>query len=258
MKQVSLKLYKYSSLFICLLALVFSCEKSTGLNNIVSHNKIKFSSVVLSGYPSYNKSNLEINLLTSFANESILNSSFILDSLLYKNYTVNLPSSRIVYINNDLGNPINYIAIERDKKIVGFVIGISKVINNNKKIIAGYRDYSNYNYSTFTGRIIDWDLNENYMVGDLIVEQKKMKSWIVAPHIENKSRTIIGLSIKSNRASFCDSNKDGDIGFGECYKCMKDACNTNGECMAICDLLYFGAACSGTIAAACLYIAATN
>lgn len=240
------------------MALVFSCEKSTGLNNIVSYNNIKFSSVVLSGYPSYNKSNLEIYLLTSFANESILNSSFMLDSLLYKNYTVNLPSSRIVYINNDLGNPINYIAIERDKKIVGFVIGISKVINNNKKIIAGYRDYSNYNYSTFTGRIIDWDLNENYMVGDLIVEQKKVKSWIVAPHIENKSRSIIGLSIKSNRASFCDSNKDGDIGFGECYKCMKDACNTNGECMAICDLLYFGAACSGTIAAACLYIAATN
>lgn len=258
MKQVSLKLYKYSSLFICLLALVFSCEKSTILNNIESNKNIKFSSVFLTGYPTHNKSTLELNMLKSFANESVLKSSFLLDSLLYQNYTVNLPSSKIVYINNDTGNPINYIAIERDQKIIGFVIGISKIINKNKKVIAGYRDYSNYNYSTFTGRIIDWDLNESYMVGDLIVEQKKVKSWIIAPDIENKNRSIIGLSIRSNRASYCDSNKDGDIGFGECYKCMKDACNTNGECMAICDLLYFGAACSGTIAAACLYIAATN
>lgn len=254
-----LKIFIYTRMIVLFILIFFSssCDKNT---NLTKHNSIKpviFSNIVLAGYPAYDKTDEEIGKLKLFGKNDILQTSFFRDTLLQNVFSINLPSSKLVYINGIKENPVYYLAIERDYRIIGFVIGIVKNTNDKPKIIAGYRDYSKYNLSTFTGNIIDWDLNDNYLVGEIKFIHKKMLSWYCAT-INKKNKTIIGLSTITNRAVLCDSNKDGDIGFGECYKCMKDACNSNGECMAICDLLYFGAACSGTIAAACLYIAATN
>ncbi len=235
----------------------FSCDKSPSFIKQNNSNTPNYSNLILANYPTYEKTEEEVGKLTAFVNSDIFKTSFLRDSLLHNLFSINLPSSKLIYLNEVKENPVYYIAIERDNKIIGFVIGIVKKFNDKIKIIAGYRDYSDYNLTTYSGRIVDWDLNENYLVGEIIINHKKVLSWF-CENIENKNKKIIGFSTITNKAVLCDSNKDGDIGFGECYKCMKDACNSNGECMAICDLLYFGAACSGTIAASCLYIAATN
>lgn len=59
----------------------------------------------------------------------------------------------------------------------------------------------------------------------------------------------------------CDSNKNGDISFSECWNCINNAIKANTASMLIC---YFSngwdpkiTSCGVSVAAACVYISAT-
>ncbi len=251
------KIYKgiVSSIAIIIiinLSILTGCNKSSVLDS---------SYETLTSYPIHEKTLQESSALIEFIKSDDFKREFIEGFKGLDRDGYNIPSSYVAYYTsiNNKQIPILYLAIELNKKIVGFVIGMKmpdsyKKLSNNSSYMISLRDYSNYDLKTKSGYVKDYDLNNDYTVGELNVKNGKVITWNA--YIDPKVKPVIVdvNSLNKGQAS-CDTNLDGDISFGECYKCMKDACSTNGECMALCDILGFGSYCSATIGVSCVYIA---
>ena len=109
------------------------------------------------------------------------------------------------------------------------------------------------------------DLNfDNYMHSSIVVEKNKIKSWKsegLSEKLSNKYKKFRNPNIKNIFAKrhLCDANKNGDVSFSECYKCVADAIDADGFSSWVCDFPVAGwLSCWGSTTAACVYISATN
>jgi len=127
-----------------------------------------------------------------------------------------------------------------------------------------FRDYSAYDVTTSTGVIKYYDLNYDcYLAGVLNVQRGIVLEW-------NTNSMPEDIMIKYNFNNFnnapdkgthyCDGNKDGDISFGECYRCMVRTCEADPVCRDMCDLInknglpVMKAQCRFSMGAACIYL----
>lgn len=137
----------------------------------------------------------------------------------------------------------------------------SKYLPNNDEYALNYIDTSKLNVNTQSGIVKMYDLNYdnslhttiNLNRGNLDVISVGISKEVSEKYAKfrkpNKSKSIAARHL-------CDGNGNGDISFGECYKCFQDAIDANGTSQAICD--WTGPACKLSTTAACIYISATN
>jgi hypothetical protein len=221
-----------------------SCEKNTKLQS-------------KNDFPVFEKSESEIQKINDFIASKDYVENFLTNKLVFNGQKFNLKSSFIRYIES--GNKkatVLYLAMEKENNIVGFLIACKvrddfHALNNDDRYLLAYRDWSAYDYKTKSGSTSEYDLNENYKIATLTVKNGEVIQWDTFEDLSNQRDANLQARVHP-----CDANQDGNIGWGECYKCLKDACDNDpsGECKLLCDLLGFGTYCTGTIAASCAII----
>ncbi len=183
-------------------------------------------------------------------------------------------SSYVKYANDDKTAPVLYVQVGAGRPGSSRLIGefqVAKVspnyraVPNNGRYLILFRDYSAYDVTTSTGVIKYYDLNYDcYLAGVLNVQRGIVLEW-------NTNSMPEEIMIKYNfndynnstdkGKHFCDLNKNGDVSFGECFKCMQLACNSNPNCKEICDLTnknilpVLQGQCKISMGAACAYLA---
>ena len=147
---------------------------------------------------------------------------------------------------------MGYIPVYRAGKLLG-VLHFGKVdaarfktVNGSPYVVA-WRDYSavSIERNSMNGVIQLYDLNYGGVLFQKVeVENSAIMQW---------TDTDVQL-----RPHPCDLNQNGNVGYLECYRCMKTACAGNQECDFMCDMtnLAFGW-CNASIAISCIYLAAT-
>lgn len=109
------------------------------------------------------------------------------------------------------------------------------------------------NYSNATGDIYLYDLNYgNFNFGYLnVVDGKVRDKTFKAPPPE----LLDQYTALRTTPHFCDKNKNGNVGFWECYDCMDKACRGSSECDLLCKLIdKYNRHCKISMAAACVII----
>ena len=193
-------------------------------------------------------------------------------SLFYENTifnsfgTVNFNKSLVetIVVDNKEYYILN-IAICDDENIVGQVIGI-QLSNCSQKLNTGhtygmiFRDLRDFSLDSKSGIVLDYDLNyDSYNCGYMIIEDNyiiDIKSFDMPYHIEEKysfKRMTYSKSVHP-----CDGNGNGDISFGECYSCLKEAIDSHGDTEFLCDAMDVLFMCSSAVAASCLIISSTR
>lgn len=199
--------------------------------------------------------------------------------------SIDYAKSNVKYLNDCKEKPIITVVFSEGDKIIG---SVEAVKNTNRNILLPnggsffmmYRDFEKFDFVNETGSIDLYDLNyDNYLFGGGLIESSMViisNYYPIPLHTLQRYQDIILLNreyfSKNNKfkdqneiksaSKPCDGNSDGNVSFGECYKCYKDACNTDATCMVLCYLIgdAVGATltkvplCQGSIAAACVYI----
>ena len=58
-----------------------------------------------------------------------------------------------------------------------------------------YRDYSNYDLQTKTGKVIDYDLNNDYTIGELTADKGNVILWNAYSDPKTKPATVAANSL---------------------------------------------------------------
>ena len=173
-----------------------------------------------------------------------------------------------------------YIVFGEDAKNVNAVleaVELPKEVDlermpNKDQYVMILRDYRKYNLETLTGKILMYDLNfDNFFGGEIEAGDYRIKKWQISdysPSIRKKYAGVFEKNLayfnasarnRNARKHICDKNNDDNIGFFECYGCMKDSCSGDSMCDTMCDIFnIFGGLCHGSIAAACVIISASD
>jgi len=112
-----------------------------------------------------------------------------------------------------------------------------------------------FNTETITGEINMYDFNyDRFMHAKAKVMNKRILSWdsfSLPSDVSSKYESLRVSSSSKNMVS-CDANGNGNIGFFECYRCVKAAIRENGFSQAVCDIPVAGwVSCSSATALAC-------
>lgn len=182
-------------------------------------------------------------------------------------------NSYVKYANDDKTAPVLYVQVGAGRPGSSRLIGefqVAKVspnyraVPNNGRYLILFRDYSAYDVTTSTGVIKYYDLNYDcYLAGVINVQRGIVLEW-------NANSMPEEIMIKYNfndynnapdkGTHYCDGNKDGDISFGECYRCMVKTCEADPVCRDMCDLInknglpVMKAQCRFSMGAACIYL----
>ncbi len=120
-----------------------------------------------------------------------------------------------------------------------------------------FQDRLNYDSKTGNGMVTFYDLNYNNFKHSIVHFEKKMAvKWQYFEMSDSEKKQYSGLKGPKSEAGrhFCDTNNNGNVGFFECYRCIKNAIEANGFSSFICD--FASTNCFTSTTAACLYIAA--
>ena len=227
------------------LIMTFSCEKSVVLKNSEAY---------------------ETDLLKQFISSNDFNTQFLQNIYFSDIGNINLEESMLesIIVDKKEYNILN-IAVYKNDKITGQIIGI-KLPKNSKKLKTGhsyvmaFRDFREFNFETKSGIVRDYDLNfDGYNCGYIIVEDnyiQNINSLNMPYHIQAKYSFMKASNSKSVHP--CDYSGDGDIGFGECYSCLKEAINSHGDTQFICDALNIIGTCSLAVGVSCIIISSTR
>jgi hypothetical protein len=190
--------------------------------------------------------------------------------------------SGIIYIDNDKNKPLLNILFVKDDKITGVIEAIknpskSILLPNNQAYYMLLRDFTNFNTETKTGTIKMIDLNyDNHVFNSIqynngtaiqatyneLPNSIKEKYVAIASHNKEYQTTLSDKSTVARKAVPCDENKNGNLGFSECYACYNRACSGSSSCYTLCygigdvaGWLITGVPhCQISIGAACVYL----
>ncbi|MBE2231068.1 MAG: hypothetical protein IAE96_10520 [Chitinophagaceae bacterium] len=125
------------------------------------------------------------------------------------------------------------------KKLVGEIQAVkvkesyTKLPQNGTYLLL-YRDLTRYDLTTDNGEVRVYDLNyDSYLVGDALVKNGK----VVTDHTYPMPPEVAGKYQLVSRAHPCDANQNGNITFGECWRCFFNACKSDPECELLCKLI---------------------
>ena len=159
------------------------------------------------------------------------------------------------------------IPVLREGKKVGIVevvdLKTTSFLPDGYSYALNFVNLVDFDLNTLTGHIEMIDLNyDDFLHSKIEISNNLIKSWkfqsppdqlIVKYQSIRKSNKL--KSLKSQKA--CDGNKDGNVSFWECYKCLSDAIEADGFSKFICDIPIVGwASCTTSKTAACVYISA--
>lgn len=126
-----------------------------------------------------------------------------------------------------------------------------------------YENIKKFDLKTLTGTIEMADLSyDNYVHSVIEVKNNLIKSYkynLMPLALKSKYMAISNPNkLKSLKAEvLCDGNGNGNVSWGECYHCLKEAIDANGYSQAVCDIPIAGwVSCPASVAAACVYISA--
>jgi len=195
--------------------------------------------------------------------------------------------SHISYVNEDKNKPVITLVFQKNGQIIGTVEAIKNSnenikLPNNGRFFMIYRSFELFDLNENSGKIEIIDLNyDNYIVGNAELVLGRVTNSVYNPlpqELLGKYKNLIGENrtylenkkglVKNGGTSksqvLCDGNNNGDVSFGECYKCFNAACQSQTTCYTMCYLIGDVAGwvvsplnapwCQTSIAAACVYI----
>ncbi len=162
------------------------------------------------------------------------------------------------------------VYFKKNNELTGFIEAIKmdsrakNIIPNDDKYLMTLVKYENYDFQSKTGNIKLFDLNyDNFNYSNLSLKNGTFTSKVVSKLPSDIANKYTNLKKKkdlnNNSAAFqsrhyCDENGNGNVGYFECVGCFINACGTSHVCTGMCFLT--APYCGGSIAAACIYIAA--
>lgn len=163
------------------------------------------------------------------------------------------PSVFYVRFQEDEKKPMGYIPLYENEKLLG-VIHFAKVntelfstVNGSPYVVA-WRDYRNViqEKESLNGIVHIYDLNYDGLEFQRVeIGESRILDWV---------DTDIEKEMKIHP---CDENANGNVGFRECYRCMRKACQGDPECDFLCDMINLRfKLCKVSMKLACIYIAA--
>lgn len=224
------------------------------------------------------------NLIQEFLNSSDYShyvSPFISQN--FSNLTVNLHRSTVNYMVNSPTTPIITIAYSNSSGSIKVSVEALKLTNdtistpNNSPYLIQLRDFSNIDSINGNCTLSLYDLSyDGYKFAEITIT-----NWVVSStalfdmpkEIEETYSSVISSNAEYVRKKMneqqaqCDYNHNGNLSFGECYKCFNSACQGNPNCNAVCYL--FGDVigwvyspghipyCQFSIGLACIYLSLT-
>jgi hypothetical protein len=234
--------------------------------NFYKMKKIFFLLLVLISFNLYGQPG-DLQLLQNFVNSEDY-SQFIANSQFSTNGAVNLDSSNVSHQEHPSLDgkvvPVLNVSFTQTQndlpKIVGQIQAIKvrddyHSLPNSSRYLMVYKDFREYNHSTQTGQIKIYDLNyDEYLVIDAAFTNgstSSIETFPMPPVVIEK------YGLDPNRGTHpCDANQNGNVTFGECWRCMVNACFSNPECNFRCFAAnHFGQQCSMAIAISCTWIA---
>lgn len=149
------------------------------------------------------------------------------------------------------------IPIQENGKIKGAIQylkvreGSNIYLPNQSDYLMTFRDYTDYDFNTKTGEIRVYDINyDEYLAAVFTVNKGTIINFISLPMPETIKLKYKEIAVGKNHP--CDLNGNGNVSWGECYACMKNACASDPDCLGLCEVIdIFGGQCSGSIGAAC-------
>jgi hypothetical protein len=156
-----------------------------------------------------------------------------------------------------------YLTIVKDNKVQA---GVEIVDLSGKKLSDGdsyainLLELKHFDIKSTTGNIKMYDLNKNaFMHSDITITNNRINSWKTFPINKVKLASYIPTSnnyiFARKSTNICDLNKNGDVSFSECYKCLNDTIDTDGFSKWVCDTPVVGwASCYISVTAACVVI----
>ena len=134
--------------------------------------------------------------------------------------------------------------------------GILQATINENSYLVTYASLEKYSYTSNSGIITTFDILKNKELVEFNVDSNKLIDYkVINDDIKNNSNRLPGGG--SLEVVPCDGNNNGDLSFGECYKCMTDAIASDGFNQFVCDFPLLGwFSCWGSKSIACAYLAA--
>lgn len=261
------------TLSILLLACIsfFSCEKKSSRPKVENNNK----TVVEENHSIANRSKPDI-VKDFFASDTYkrihnkLNDIGVIDrddfAVFYNNENQNEPifsfkvvkngllkaRLNIIPLPNELGynipNPQNKTVLPNDDRYIMSLLEFNLVDQQNGEI-----KFYDYNYGYLVG--IRSFVNDQQISSKVLEKPKE-----IIEAFKDKLFTIkeINPTIDSNPQNYvlCDENRDGNVGFGECYRCFTNACSSDPTCNNQCYIISYLTPynCGVSIGAACAFI----
>ena len=153
---------------------------------------------------------------------------------------------------------------------------LNNVLPGNEHYIMILYDYREYDTSDKTGDIKLVDLNyDDWVPLEMTVASgviTNLNTYFMPDSIVEKysyllKKKDLGNPIYSEendyelKTHFCDQNGNGNVTFGECFRCMASACFGNQQCAILCGITNFAGqwligtqTCSVSIATSCVWI----
>lgn len=123
-------------------------------------------------------------------------------------------------------------------------------------------DFNEFNFKTLSGEVIMHDLNYDFCHSLVRIEANIVKSWSTSPMPEEIKIKYQNLRKKGKNtltslvASVGCAGADGNLSFGDCYKCMTDAIANDGFSQFLSDFPATSGMVFTSKAAACIYLSA--
>jgi len=212
-----------------------------------------------------NDNNLD-PLTKEFINSSdyLINQSFI---DMYGQVDLNKVSIKSINHNNRIFHSFVFQIISKGR-VTGQLEVVdlldTKYLPANGRYAMNLIDLREYSFSSHSGLVSMIDLNYDKFKHTLInVAENKIKE-VKSPEIPNELLAkYTNIRMKKNEysraseAESCDYNKDGNLGYFECYRCFKEAIAMDEIADWMCDIPVAGwASCWSSISASCLILSA--
>jgi hypothetical protein len=142
------------------------------------------------------------------------------------------------------------IPVTKNGRLIGNIIAVdlgkSGFLPFGDTFAVNFEDYSDFNQKTLSGTIEMVDMNyENFVHSKIRVVENNIIDWEgngLSPKLKAKysnlrkdSTTIKKLNIRTQTYT-CDDNKNGDVSFSECYRCVKESIEMDGTSAFFCDI----------------------
>jgi hypothetical protein len=237
-----------------------------------------FATILLTCNLTFSQSKLtdeEMKMITNFINSPDYTSNNFLSSKKF-----DTSKAKISYSEDGFKTPNIYLPLfNKSNMLIGSLEIVKKEtlklkLPNEGGYFIMYRDFTNFDFTSLSGKIAMYDNNyDNYLFNTINYSKGKSTSYLFVncpTEILEKYDSIITYNhnvLERNKYNgLCDTNHNGNLSFSECYSCFNGSCASNPECFTLCygiaDTLGWVSPapgipmCQASIGVACVYLAA--